>query len=238
MTTETSAAADNTNAAPTDSAAAAASTDPAAATGNQPAEGTPPTNDATPPAAEQPAPAAVEKPTDGANADGNPETEENAESATDQDQPEGAPEEYADFALPEGFQVDDAVMGDYKALAKELNLPQAAAQRLVDLQARMETARAEAFAEQVSGWKTSSQNDKEFGGKDFDANKAVANKALVEFGSPDLVKLLQETQLGNHPEMVRAFYKIGKLLEEGGSKRTSANSSGKLRMTDIYDTKK
>ncbi len=230
MSTDANAAPDNTPAASQDSNPAPASTDPGNGDGNQPAQGDQPADQNKP--GDTPAPNA-DKPAD--QPGDNPENQENADADNkDQDKPEGAPEQYAEFALPEGFQVDTAVMDEFKGLAKELNLPQETAQKLVDLQAKVETARAEAFSQQVTDWKNTCRNDKEYGGKDFEANAAVANKALVEYGSPELVKMLQETQLGNHPEMVRAFYKIGKALEEGGSKRASASASGKMKMTDIY----
>lgn len=235
MSTDANAAPDNTQAAPQDSNPAPASTDPGNGDGKQPAQGDQqPADNAAPKADDKPAQAADKKP-EGDQPGDKPENQENADAdKSDQDKPEGAPEQYAEFQLPEGFQVDTVVMGEFQTLAKELNLPQETAQKLVDLQAKVETARAEAFSQQVNDWKSSCQNDKEYGGKDFEANAAVANKALVEYGSPELVKMLQETQLGNHPEMVRAFYKIGKQLEEGGSKRASASASGKMKMTDIY----
>ena len=45
--------------------------------------------------------------------------------------PEGAPESY-EFKAPEGTQFDDAVIGAFSEVAKELNLPQDQAQKVLD----------------------------------------------------------------------------------------------------------
>jgi hypothetical protein len=42
----------------------------------------------------------------------------------------------------------------------------------------------------------------------------VARKALESFGSPALKELLNNTGLGNHPEVIKAFHKVGKLISE------------------------
>ena len=136
MTTDANAAPDNTPAAAQDSNPAPASTDPGNGDGNQPAQGDQqPADKAADKAGDPPADNADKKP-DGDQPGDKPENQANADADKDQDKPEGAPEQYAEFALPEGFQVDTAVMDEFKGLAKELNLPQATAQKLVDLQAK------------------------------------------------------------------------------------------------------
>jgi hypothetical protein len=75
----------------------------------------------------------------------------------------------------------------------------------------------------MTEWETASKSDKEFGGDKFDANLAVAKKALDAFGTPELRALLgpydpknnpKGTGLGNHPEIIRAFLKAGKAISE------------------------
>jgi len=153
---------------------------------------------------------------------------------TDKDQPEGAPEEYADFTLAEGAEVNETVLGEFKSFAKDLNLTQEQAQRLVDFQQTVEVQRAEAFQEQVNAWVDSAKNDKEFGGKQFEENTALANEALKEYGTAELITLLKDTRMGNHPEVIRTFYRIGKALKEGSSARSSSSSGGPKKLTDIY----
>lgn len=128
----------------------------------------------------------------------------------------GAPEAYADFTLPDTIKADDATMGEFKAIAKELNLPQAAAQKLVDLNAKVETARAEQWAATVDGWEAAAKADKEYGGDKFNENLAIALQTRDKVATPELVKFLNESKLGSHPEMLRLFYRVGQSISQDG----------------------
>jgi hypothetical protein len=67
-----------------------------------------------------------------------------------------------------------------------------------------------------NNWSAESRADKEFGGKDLDANLGTAKRALDRFGSPDLKRFLDETGLGNHKDVIRFFWKVGKAISEDG----------------------
>lgn len=172
-----------------------------------------------------------------ADADDGDKGESEKDQTDKKDEATGAPEEYADFTLADGITLDEKSLGEFKTLAKEMNLTQDQAQKLVTLQNSMALAQAEAYQAQVEEWVSAAKNDKEYGGKEFEKNAALANKALTQFGSRELVSYLNDTKLGNHPEVVRAFYKIGKALEEGGVKRSSdsAGSSNKKGLLSIYN---
>src|SRR5262245_3138783 len=58
--------------------------------------------------------------------------------------PEGAPEKYEAFKLPEGYEFDKDSLTSAQALFKELNLPQASAQKLVDMYVKNGVEAAEA----------------------------------------------------------------------------------------------
>ncbi len=134
------------------------------------------------------------------------------------EEPTTAPEKYEDFKLPEGLESNPEVMTEFMALAKEKNLSQADAQKLVDLGAKMsknfaEKQSAMIAAEKVN-WEAAAKIDKEFGGEKFEENLAIAKKGFVEFMSPEGRKMLHETGLGSHPEIIRAFYRAGKAISE------------------------
>lgn len=132
----------------------------------------------------------------------------------EQAKPEGAPEKY-EFTAPEGKEYDSQVIDTFSAAAKEANLSQDAAQKLLDkvapALAERQTQQADALKSQ---WLEESKSDKEFGGDKIQENLGVAKKALDTFGTPELRKLLEDTGLGNHPEVIRAFYKAGKAISE------------------------
>ena len=132
--------------------------------------------------------------------------------------PPGAPEEYAAFVAPEGVKFDDDTLGELKALAKEDNLSQDKAQKYADLGVKavqkFQTRMQEQVTQAQQQWVTDSKADKEFGGDKLNENLAVAKKARDAFGTPELTQLLNETGLGNHPEMIRAFFRIGQAVSE------------------------
>jgi len=143
------------------------------------------------------------QPAEGAKTEGEPEKK-----------PEGAPENYA-FTAPEGTAIDDAVIGAFSEVAKELNLPQEQAQKVLDKMAPVIAARQ---LEQVQAarteWAETAKVDKEFGGDKLTENLGTAKKALDAFATPELRALLEESGLGNHPEVIRVFYRAGKAISE------------------------
>lgn len=138
-----------------------------------------------------------------------------------------APEQY-EFKAPEGVKLDDAVVAEFSAVAKELGLPQDAAQKVIDkLAPKIAAQNAQAFEAAIKSasdsWINAAKSDKEFGGEKLSENLAVAKKALDRFGTPELRKLLgaydpttnpQGTGLGNHPEIIRAFTRAGRAISE------------------------
>lgn len=141
-----------------------------------------------------------------------------AESDKEAAKGEGAPAEYAEFKAPDGQTLNEDAMKEFAALAKEKNLSQEDAQKLVDLGAknvqRIQEAQVKQIEQAQAQWAEASHTDKEFGGDKLKENMAVAGKALATFGSPELSTLLQESGLGNHPEIIRAFFRVGKAISE------------------------
>jgi hypothetical protein len=131
---------------------------------------------------------------------------------------EAVPEQYADFAFEEGKALDASLADDIKATSRELGLTQSQAQKLADLALkRTESAQsqqADVLTRARTEWADSAKADKEFGGDAIEANLATARKALDTFGTPELKALLNESGLGNHPEVIRFFYRSGKAISE------------------------
>jgi hypothetical protein len=146
--------------------------------------------------------------------------------------PQGAPEKYEDFKAPEGVTFDKDVIGKFSEVAKELNLPQDKAQLLLDKMGPTIIARqAEQLKAVRAGWQGQAKVDKEFGGDKLTENLAVAKKAIETFGTPELRTLLDESGLGDHPEVIRFAYRAGKAISEdgfvagrGGAKDTDARA--------------
>lgn len=148
--------------------------------------------------------------------------------------PQGAPEQYQAFKLPEGATLESEALTELQSFAKSLNLTQEQAQALVDRDIKTRADFSAAQKAQHEGllekWLNDSKTDKEFGGDKFDENLAVALKARDAFATPELKKLLNETGMGNHPEVVRFFLKIGKAISEDGFVR-DAGTTGAMAKT-------
>lgn len=136
------------------------------------------------------------------------------QSQGDQAKPAGAPDKY-EFKLPEGVQLDDKGTSAFSEVAKELNLTQDAAQKVLDKMGPVIAGRhAEVLNQAKAQWVEGAKVDTEFGGDKLAENLAVAKKALDTFGTPELRTLLNESGLGNHPEIIRAFFRAGKAISE------------------------
>lgn len=129
-----------------------------------------------------------------------------------------APEAYEDFSLPEGMEMDADVLGEFKNLAKELNIPQAKAQQLIDFQTQLATKQAEeyqaAVTKQSQEWAASIKNDPEIGGENYDKSVASAIKVIQSFGDPALTELLNQSGLGNHPALFKFCHRISAAISE------------------------
>ena len=154
-------------------------------------------------------------------------SEANKDGETQADKPQGAPEKY-EFKAPEGKEFDAEIIGNFSEIAKELNLTQDAAQKLVESMgpkiAERQLAQVEAIRNE---WAQQSQVDKEFGGDKLNENMAVAKKALDSFGTPELRTLLVQSGLGNNPEVIRFMYRAGKAISEDTFVGSSPGAGGK-----------
>ena len=138
--------------------------------------------------------------------------------ATEQppDKPQGAPESYT-FTAPDGLALDSGVTDAFAGVAKELGLSQDAAQKLVATMAPVMAQRqAEGLQAQRTEWREQAVADKDFGGDKLADNLAAARRARDAFASPELTQLLEQTGLGDHPEVIRLFVKTGKAMSEDG----------------------
>lgn len=124
-----------------------------------------------------------------------------------------APEAY-EFQAPEGVTLDAAAVEEFSSIAKELGLEQGKAQAIADIAVKMQQRQVEAQAALIESWVEQTKVDKDLGGEKLNENLAIARKALDAFGSPELRDVLNSTGLGNHPEIIRAFYKAGKAISE------------------------
>ena len=131
--------------------------------------------------------------------------------------PEGAPDKYEfnSKVADAPNELDPEVLTAFGDVAKELNLPQEAAQKVLDKVAPVIQAKqAKALEIAKADWVSNSQADEEFGGENLNDNLEIAKTALDAFGNDALKSLLVETGFGNHPEIIRFMYRAGKAISE------------------------
>lgn len=210
----------------TDAAPAAKSGDGAAAAAAKPAEAVKPTSildtvkppvDAKPEA--KPGEAkAEEKPAE------TPEAKAEREKAESDAKIADTLKSYDALKLPEGVEADQPVYADFKKAAAQHGLPTEAAQALIDTVApklkEAVEAPYKAWGEMQEKWIGEIKADPEIGGKNLEQNLGIVVKGIhALMGNTEAAQKVKEalayTGAGNNPEIVRAFYRAGKLVSEG-----------------------
>ncbi|UOZ12990.1 peptidase [Enterobacter roggenkampii] len=198
---------------PADGGAAPAPSEPAAPAAEAPAQVADP---AKPEGDKQQPGAEGDKPQEDKPVDGDKPAEKPGDKEQKQ---EGAPEKY-EFQAAEGVELDTEALKDFEPVARDLNLTNEQAQKLVDaypkILAGVQQRQAEAWQAQTEQWAADVKADKDIGGDKLTANLSAAQRALDLFGTPELKEYLNTTGLGNHPDLVKTFVKIGKAMSEDG----------------------
>ncbi|EPL8678345.1 peptidase [Klebsiella michiganensis] len=222
---------------PADGGAAPAPSEPSAPAADAPAPA--PAADPAKPEGDKPQPGTEgDKPQDDKPADG----DKPADKPDDKEQKqEGAPEKY-EFKPAEGQELDTAALEQFEPIARELNLTNEQAQKMVDLYGTkimpmVQKQQAEFWQKTTEQWAADVKADKEIGGDKLTANLSAAQRALEQFGDPELKEYLDSTGLGNHPALVKAFIKVGKAMSEDKVVTGGHESGGSDLISAFYPKK-
>lgn len=147
-----------------------------------------------------------------------------------------------EIKVPEGVEVDQGLLDAFKPLAKEMKLDSAGAQKIVDLHlnaVKSANEKAEAaWADQKKVWRDTAAADKEIGGQKFTENVKLARTAIDKFGGPGLKQALNDLGIGNHPEIIRFAYRIGRAISEdsvtGSGERTATVTDEQAKLDAAY----
>lgn len=124
-----------------------------------------------------------------------------------------AKSEYTDFSLPDGVQVDDAILGDFKALAAECGLSQESAQKMIDLQAKVNASAMENAMRQRQAWRQEITKDVEFGQGNLQTTVQDARKLLDTYDeSGNVLAMLEQSGFGDNPEVIKFLAKVSRAL--------------------------
>lgn len=156
---------------------------------------------------------------------------EEKEGDAETQKPEGAPESYQPFEV-EGQQLAQEQIEGFATTARELGLSQENAQKM--LSAMVPTARkflVDDLVVKSKQWAEDTRNDPEIGGAHFNENMGLATAAYKRYATPELKQILTNSGLGNHPEVIRLFCRLGKEMRQdtGVSGSASAPAQGRRR---------
>ena len=145
--------------------------------------------------------------------------------------------EYEPFTVPESFgELDAENVEAFTALAREDKLPQAQAQKYVDLANKIVMQEREFGVKQwtdtTKGWKEEVENSPELGGEKMNETRIRSRRAVEFLNDPKLFKLLDEG-FGNNPSIVRALTILDKLRSESKSAEGASKIGGEQSLADV-----
>lgn len=159
------------------------------------------------------------KPVEAAGGDGAAKEDGDEDKDKNEDPGDKVPEDgkYS-YDLPEGVEVDEKAAEEVSAIFAEAGLTQKqaglVASKYVALVQQHADQQAELIGKTIDGWLEKAQTDEEIGGTKWDASVASANSVLSRFGTPELDTVLATSGVGNHPELIRIFDRIGKAIAD------------------------
>lgn len=136
--------------------------------------------------------------------------------------PQGAPEKYEAFKLPEGVALEGDALTKAQELFKSTGLSQEAAQSMVDFHVAQLQAAADAPLQAYNAmreeWKTKANADPEIGPKAA-AIRETLGRAFDTLGDPALVAdfkaAMNLTGVGDHPAFIKVLNKMAASVVEG-----------------------
>ena len=138
----------------------------------------------------------------------------------DQSKPEGekkVEDVVYDLKLPKDSALDSVALEEISQYAKEKGYTQEQAQELVnrenDAVLDYQQRQNEALAAKKKEWYDQVISDKEIGGESFNQNIEYAHRVLQKYMPKEIIEFLDKSGLGNHPELVKGFVRIGKAMQ-------------------------
>jgi hypothetical protein len=157
----------------------------------------------------------------------------------------GPPDAY-ELTAPEGMALDKESLDAAAPVFRELGLSNEQAQSLMPVAGKFAQKIADGLNQQIltqvvaerKGWREAAEKDPEIGGANWDKSIATAAQGLDRLGFPKgspLRNLLDESGLGNHPDMIRAWARVGKAVgEDSDFVRPEQNASVKKSDAELF----
>lgn len=147
------------------------------------------------------------------------QTNQDADKNQKDDKASGATNEPAkfDLKLPENSPLTTAHLEAVTSLAKEKGLTPEVAQLVLERESNALSSflseQQNQHEKQIQQWVKDAEGDKEIGGASFKESAHLAAQVAKKFGSEQLIKELNDSGYGNHPELIRLLARIGKQMD-------------------------
>lgn len=155
--------------------------------------------------------------------DENNSDNQNQENKQEDNEIYGSPEQfdYTEVQLPDGMELDKDMLGKFEPLAKEFNLSNKSANKLMNLAVELVAKNApnaeslatqiqQAEAESYSQLLNSDKELNEYSQEEYGNYLKVANQGVKSFATQGFMDLIKAKGLTNHPDFIKTFHAIGK----------------------------
>ncbi len=176
------------------------------------------------------------------NTENNNENDDNS----DDDGKYGSPDnyDYSTVELPEGMQLDEELLNEFNPLAKELNLSNDSANKLMALGVKLAQKNAASFKEateqaaiaEKNSYLEQLNNDKDLkvlNTDDYNKYLDIANQGYNAVATKEFKTFLNSKGLTHHPEFIKVFHKIGELCSDSSIPDAKIPPSAEKSAADI-----
>lgn len=152
------------------------------------------------------------------------------------------PEKY-ELKLPDGSSLDQSQVEKIASFAKERGLSNDQAQAILerDHQAAVQFAESNKpggtdWNKRVSEWESAALADKEIGGSKeaLTQNAELGRRVLTKFFPETISKFLVDSGFGSHPDVIRGFSKLGKMMADDQLVRPGASASVPKSNAEVF----
>lgn len=131
---------------------------------------------------------------------------------------EPEPDDFGEFAWPEGYAADPEAMAKFLPLAREMGLGKEKAQQLATLYAELDQERnakqAAFIAQNNAEWLKEIHAHPEFGGQALSRTAENVAAVMRRFGTPLLAQQVRQMHVQNWPEMFFFLARVSKAVSE------------------------
>ena len=136
---------------------------------------------------------------------------------TSKDEDKNKDDDYT-LELQDGSLMSESMLDELKTLAKESNLNKEQAESFMKLQSNALDSFIESQEKEMNNkstqWVEDIKKDEELGGPNFKQSISDAQQAFKQFGTKEFQEAIDVLKIGNHPEVIRTFSRIGKFIKD------------------------